>query len=108
MKYSNKPNKNERSTESKYMQPSVRKFKRIQSGQRSVGHPTMVMQEIPAMVRFTPNKKYRKRFLGHKSVSRPLSHRRAVNQMKDFVEQGLGKIETFAPKTIFHSAGVTV
>jgi len=104
----NKPNKNERSTESKYMQPSMRRFKRIQSGRRNPGHQTEVMQEIKAMVRFKPNKKSKKLFHGKESISVPLSQYSNVRRLRAFVARGLGEIETFAPKTIWHNAGVEV
>lgn len=104
MKYSNKPNKNERSTESKYMQPSMRRINRDAKFGRK-NRKTMVMQEIPAMVRFTPKKKYSKT---HMNISVPLSARRDVRKLKQFVSDGLGKVEYFSPKSIWHSAGVTV
>ena len=110
----NKPNKNERSTQSKFVQPSMRRFKRIQSGQRNNGHQTEVMQEIKAIVKFTFNRAGKRAIVNRRtgkpmdSITVPLSRYRLVNLLKDHSKEGLGKIETFAPKTIWHNAGVEV
>lgn len=101
-----KPNKPERSTLPKYMNPSTRYLRR--SDRRSPSRKAMHGQYIPptAVLVFTKSKKGV--FKKGEKMTAPLSWKENVKLMKEIESDGFGKIKINHGRTVWHDPSVKV